>query len=166
VKLFFAADGLATSAFKFQAAERVLLMTNKRVLFLCTGNSCRSQMAEGIINHDFAGQIEAFSAGTEPHGLNPKAVQVMAEIGIDISGNSSDHIGKYDGQQFDWVITLCGDANEQCPLFFGGTERIHIGFDDPPRATGSEAEVMAVYRRVRDEIRTQLGNFFKQELGA
>jgi len=141
-----------------------LFMSKQRVLFLCTGNSCRSQMADGIINHEFAGQIEAFSAGTEPHGLNPKAVQVMAEIGIDISNNSSDHLSQYEGQSFDWVITLCGDANEKCPLFFGGTKRIHIGFDDPPKATGNEDEVMAVYRRVRDEIREQLGEFFRKEL--
>ncbi len=136
----------------------------KRVLFLCTGNSCRSQMADGLINHDFAGQIEAFSAGTEPHGLNPKAVEVMAEAGIDISANSSDHISKYEGQSFDYVITLCGDANDKCPLFFGGVKRIHIGFDDPPKATGSDEEVMNVYRRVRDEIRTQLGDYFRNEL--
>ena len=136
----------------------------KRVLFLCTGNSCRSQMADGIINHDFAGRIEAFSAGTEPHGLNPKAVGVMAEIGIDISANSSDHISKYEGQDFDYVITLCGDANDKCPLFFGGVKRIHIGFEDPPKAIGSEEEVMTVYRRVRDEIRTQLGDYFRNEL--
>ncbi|MFO7813648.1 MAG: arsenate reductase ArsC [Pelovirga sp.] len=136
----------------------------KRVLFLCTGNSCRSQMADGLINHDFAGQIEAFSAGTEPHGLNPKAVEVMAEVGIDISANSSDHISKYEGQSFDYVITLCGDANDKCPLFFGGVKRIHIGFDDPPKATGSDEEVMNVYRRVRDEIRTQLGDYFRNEL--
>jgi len=136
----------------------------KRVLFLCTGNSCRSQMADGLINHDFAGQIEAFSAGTEPHGLNPKAVEVMAELGIDISHNSSDHISQYDGQSFDYAITLCGDANDKCPLFVGGVQRIHIGFDDPPKATGTEDEVLAVYRRVRDEIRQQLGEFFRREL--
>ncbi len=136
----------------------------KKVLFLCTGNSCRSQMADGVINHDFADRIEAFSAGTEPHGLNPKAVEVMAEIGIDISANSSDHISKYKGQDFDYVITLCGDANDKCPLFFGGVKRIHIGFDDPPKATGSDDEVMNVYRRVRDEIRNQLGDYFHSEL--
>ncbi len=139
-------------------------MSVKKVLFLCTGNSCRSQMADGIINHDFAGQIEAFSAGTEPHGLNPKAVAVMGEIGIDISTNSSDHISTYDDEDFDYVITLCGDADDKCPNVFGGVERIHIGFDDPPKATGSEEEVMKVYRRVRDEIRQQLGGFFKKEL--
>lgn len=139
-------------------------MSKKRVLFLCTGNSCRSQMADGIINHDFADRIEAVSAGTEPHGLNPKAVQVMAEIGIDISGNSSDHLSQYDGQQFDFAITLCGDADEKCPLIVGGAKRVHIGFDDPPKATGSEEEVLNVYRRVRDEIREQLGEYFRLAL--
>lgn len=140
-------------------------MTDKKqVLFLCTGNSCRSQMADGLINHDFADRIEAFSAGTEPHGLNPRAVEVMGELGIDISTNSSDHISRYEGHSFDYVITLCGDANDKCPLFVGGVERIHIGFEDPPKATGSEEEVMAVYRRVRDEIRQQLGDFFRREL--
>lgn len=136
----------------------------KRVLFLCTGNSCRSQMADGLINHDFVDRIEAFSAGTDPHGLNPRAVQVMKEIDIDISGNSSDHISKYKGQAFDYVITLCGDANDKCPLFFGGVQRLHMGFEDPPKAKGTEEEIMAVYRRVRDEIRTRLGDFFRNEL--
>ena len=136
----------------------------KRVLFLCTGNSCRSQMADGIINHDFSDSIEACSAGTEPHGLNPKAVAVMAEIGIDISGNRSDHLDQYAEQRFDYVITLCGDADDKCPLFVGGVERIHIGFDDPPRATGTDEEVLNVYRRVRDEIRSDLGRFFRGEL--
>jgi arsenate reductase len=135
-----------------------------QVLFLCTGNSCRSQMADGIINHDFPDQIKACSAGTEPHGLNSKAVAVMAEIGIDISANSSDHITKYEGLSFDYVITLCGDADEKCPVVFGGVKRQHIGFDDPPNATGSEEEVMDVYRRVRDEIRRDLGAFFRKEL--
>ncbi|AMV70460.1 arsenate reductase ArsC [Desulfuromonas carbonis] len=141
-------------------------MVKKRVLFLCTGNSCRSQMAEGLVNHDFAGRVAAFSAGTEPHGLNPRAVQVMAELGIDISANSSDHISRYESQPFDYVITLCGDANEKCPLFFGGVRRLHMGFDDPPRARGSEDEVLAVYRRVRDEIRHTMQDFFRRELAA
>lgn len=136
----------------------------KRVLFLCTGNSCRSQMADGIINHDFTEQIEAYSAGTEPHGLNQKAVVVMSEIGIDISANSSDHLDQYKDQHFDYAITLCGDASDKCPLYIGGVKRIHIGFDDPPKATGTDEEVLAVYRRVRDEIRIHLGNFFRKEL--
>ena len=137
-------------------------MSRKQVLFLCTGNSCRSQMAEGLINHDFSERLKAVSAGTEPHGLNPKAVQVMTEIGIDISGNTSDHLSQYQNQHFDFVITLCGDANEICPLYIGGVKRIHIGFDDPPKATGSEEEILAVYRRVRDEIRQQLGDYFRE----
>ncbi|SEA75547.1 protein tyrosine phosphatase [Desulfuromusa kysingii] len=139
-------------------------MTVKRVLFLCTGNSCRSQMAEGLVNNDFKGQIEAFSAGTDPHGLNQKAVEVMAEIGVDIANNSSDHLSLYEKQHFDYVITLCGDANEKCPLFFGGTKRLHMGFDDPPQAKGSDKEIMETYRRVRDEIRNQMGSFFQSEL--
>ena len=88
----------------------------------------------------------------------------MAEIGIDISANSSDHISKYEGLSFDYVITLCGDADEKCPVVFGGVKRQHIGFNDPPKATGSEEEVMDVYRRVRDEIRRDLGAFFRKEL--
>lgn len=136
----------------------------KKVLFLCTGNSCRSQMADGIVNHDFAGRIEAYSAGTEPHGLNPRAVEVMKEIGIDISTYSSDHINKYEGQNFDYVITLCGDANEKCPLFFGGVQRLHMGFPDPPKATGTDEEILAVYRQVRDDIRRQMREFFDTEL--
>jgi arsenate reductase (thioredoxin) len=138
----------------------------RKVLFLCTGNSCRSQMADGIVNNDFAGRIEAVSAGTEPHGLNPRAVQVMAEIGIDISGNSSDHVSRYEGQPFDYVISLCRDADEKCPAFFGGVRRLHMPFDDPPRATGTEEEVMGVYRRVRDEIRTRMREFFEKELAS
>ena len=136
----------------------------KRVLFLCTGNSCRSQMADALVNHDFSGRIEAFSAGTEPHGLNPKAVRVMAELGIDISGNTSDHLSRYEGQSFDYVITLCGDANEKCPLFFGGVQRLHMGFEDPPKVTGTEEEILNVYRRVRDEIRQTMRTFFQKEL--
>jgi arsenate reductase len=144
---------------------RVNIMRNKKqVLFLCTGNSCRSQMADGIINADFGEKISAFSAGTHPQGLNPKAVAVMAEIGIDISGNSSDHISRFDQHEFDYVITLCGDADEKCPVTFGGVCRRHIGFDDPPKAIGSEDEVLNVYRRVRDEIRQDLGRFFLEEL--
>ena len=135
----------------------------KRVLFLCTGNSCRSQMADGIVNHDFAGKVEAVSAGTEPHGLNARAVMVMNEIGIDISKNSSDHLSLYQQDSFDYVISLCGRADEKCPAFFGGIKRLHIPFDDPPRATGEDEEIMPVYRRVRDEIRQELHNFFKKE---
>jgi arsenate reductase len=136
----------------------------KNVLFLCTGNSCRSQMADGIINHDFAGQVEAVSAGSEPRGLNPKAVQLMAEIGIDISQNSSDHLSTFEEQDFHWVISLCDDADNRCPSVLNEVPRTHITFDDPPLATGSKEEIMTVYRQVRDQIRAQLGEFFRQQL--
>ncbi|MDY6849973.1 MAG: arsenate reductase ArsC [Geoalkalibacter sp.] len=136
----------------------------KNVLFLCTGNSCRSQMAEGIVNQDFADRLQAFSAGIDPQGLNPRAVQVMAELDIDIGAQSSDHLSLYEGQSFDYVITLCGDASESCPLFFGGVKREHLGFPDPARAQGSEEEILDEFRRVRDEIRARLQEFFTAEL--
>lgn len=121
-------------------------------------------MAEGLVNHDFAGRIAAFSAGTAPHGLNPLAVRVMAEIGIDIRAQTSDHLDRYAGQTFDWVITLCDDANETCPVFMGGVERMHMGFDDPPRAAQNAADPLPVYRRVRDAIRQTLAEFFNAAL--
>ena len=136
----------------------------KRVLFLCTGNSCRSQMAQGIINHDFGDKVEAYSAGTSPKGLDSKAIQVMAEFGIDISQNTSDHVSKYKDYFFDYVITLCDDAEKNCPIFLRGAKRIHMGFEDPPEATGSEKEIMNVYRKVRDEIRKTIGEYFNNEI--
>lgn len=137
----------------------------KRVLFLCTGNACRSQMADGLINHDFSTQLEAYSAGTHPHGLNATAVQALAEIGIDISANTSDHISLYADQSFDYVITLCGEADQECPQFFGGGQRLHMGFDDPGQEKGAAEEILARFRHIRDEIREQLGAFFRQQLG-
>jgi arsenate reductase len=138
----------------------------KKVLFLCTHNSCRSQMAEGLVNYDLGGRIEAFSAGTEATRVNPRAARVMAEIGIDLSGHRSKILDEFAGEPFDYVITLCGDANEKCPLFFGGVKRMHIGFEDPSRLPGSEEEVLPEYRRVRDEIRQRLREFFEKELAA
>lgn len=135
----------------------------KRVLFLCTHNSCRSQMAEGLVNFDHGDRIEAFSAGTEATRVNPLAAKVMAEIGIDLTGHRSKILDEFDGEDFDYVITLCGDANEKCPLFFGGVKRLHMGFDDPSRLPGSEEEVLPEYRRVRDEIRRTMKEFFKRE---
>lgn len=136
----------------------------KRVLFLCTANSCRSQMAEGIVNHFLGDRLAAVSAGTEASFVNPRAISVLAEIGIDISGQRSKDLAEFAGETFDYVITLCGSAHERCPLFFGGIRRTHIGFDDPARATGSEAEIMAEFRRVRDEIKNRLLAFFAAEL--
>jgi arsenate reductase len=127
-----------------------------KILFLCTGNSCRSQMAEGWARHLKGDAIEPYSAGIEIHGLNPIAVKVMAEVGIDISKNRSKHIDELKGIGFDFVITVCDHANEHCPLFPGKTKVVHIGFDDPPRLAKqarTEQEVLDIYRRIRDEIR-------------
>ena len=128
----------------------------KRILFLCTGNSCRSQMAEGWARHLKGDVLEAASAGIETHGLNPNAVKVMAEAGVDISNHRSQNISEFDGEPLDAVVTVCGHANEHCPIFPGETKVVHVGFDDPPRlaeACASEEEVLEVYRRVRDEVR-------------
>lgn len=128
------------------------------VLFLCTGNSCRSQMAEGWarqLKHDV---IESYSAGVETHGLNPRAVKVMEEAGVDISSYHSKHVNELQGIPMDYVITVCDNANESCPLFPGKTKVIHHGFDDPPRLAEGlpEAAALEIYRRVRDEIRAYI----------
>lgn len=128
----------------------------QKVLLLCTHNSCRSQMAEGIVNHDLGDRFQAFSAGTVATGVNPTAARVLAEIGIDLSGHYSKTLDQFAGESFDHVITLCGSANEQCPLFFGGVRRVHLGFDDPSQGSGGPEEQLADFRRVRDEIRTRL----------
>lgn len=126
------------------------------ILFLCTGNSCRSQMAEGWARQLLGAGFDVYSAGTATHGLNPDAVQVMAEAGVDISQHRSKTVDTLDGVAFDWVITVCDNANEACPVFPGRTRRYHVSFDDPPRlAAGarSREEALHHYRRVRDEIR-------------
>lgn len=132
----------------------------KRVLFLCTANSSRSQMAEGIVNHFLGDRLEAFSAGTQASFVNPTAIKAMKEIGVNISHHRSKHLSEYDGQTFDFVITLCGDANETCPLYIGGTKKTHIGFDDPAKATGSPEDILWEFRRVRDEIIDKMTNYF------
>ena len=126
------------------------------VLFLCTGNSCRSQMAEGFARHLHGDLIDAFSAGIETHGLNPLAVEVMAELGIDISQHASKTVDALRGAGFDFVITVCSHAQEHCPVYPAETAVIHRDFDDPPRLAAhaaNKAEALAHYRRVRDEIR-------------
>ncbi len=126
------------------------------VLFLCTGNSCRSQMAEGWARALKGGVIEAHSAGTEPHGMNPLAVRAMREAGVDISGHRSKHVREFEGAAIDVVVTVCDSARETCPVFPGGSRVVHAGFDDPPRlarGAASEEEAMTHYRRVRDEIK-------------
>lgn len=128
----------------------------RTVLFLCTGNSCRSQMAEGIVNHDLAGAWRAVSAGTRPSVVNPRSIRAMEEIGIDISAHTSKHVDAFRGATIDLVVTVCGNAEHDCPVWIGDAQRVHIGFDDPADATGSDDEIMAVFRRVRDEIRARI----------
>ncbi len=127
-----------------------------RILFLCTGNACRSQMAEGWARYLYGDRYDVYSAGIEKHGLNLRAVQVMAEAAVDISHHESALVGELPVQEFDLVITLCGHAHENCPVFSGGGPVMHHGFDDPPKLAAnarSEKEVLGHYRRVRDEIR-------------
>ena len=128
-----------------------------KILYLCTGNSCRSQMAEGWTRRLKGDRIEAFSAGVKVHGLNPRAVKAMAEAGVDISGQQSKLVDVFDDQEFDYVITLCGNAQQTCPVFPAKTRVLHVRFDDPPQLAvdaRSEEEAMSHYRRVRDEIRS------------
>lgn len=134
----------------------LLLMDKVRILFLCTGNSCRSQMAEAWARNLKGDSIEPYSAGIEVHGLNLRAVKVMAEAGLDISKQKSKSISELMSVHFDYVVTVCDNANETCPVFPDKVKRLHISFDDPPRLTRSmqlEEEILDVYRRVRDEIR-------------
>jgi arsenate reductase len=131
-------------------------MTKLRVLILCTGNSCRSQLAEAIINHDLNDGWQAFSAGTNPAGyVHPLAIKALSEIGIE-HHSISKSVEQFHGEPFDLVITVCDDAAENCPVWLGKGKRVHIGFPDPAKAEGSEEEVMAVFRAVRDDIREQI----------
>jgi arsenate reductase len=136
----------------------------KRVLILCTGNSARSQMAEGLLRHDTGGRFEVESAGTEPSSVRPEAIAVMRELGIDIGGHRSKHVGEFEGHRFDYLITVCDNAKESCPVFFGAARRLHRSFEDPPAAsTGSDEERMAILRRVRDQLRDYLREFAQAE---
>ncbi len=139
-------------------------MDKKRVLVLCTGNSCRSQMAEGLINHYLGTAWEAYSAGTRPAGyVHELAVEAMSELGIDIAGYASKSVDQFRNMDLDVVITVCDDAAENCPLWLGPGKVVHIGFPDPAEATGSRAERLAVFRQVRDDIRQRLFAHLEQE---
>jgi len=127
-----------------------------KVLFLCTENACRSQMAEGLVNHDLAGQVQAFSAGVKPSQVNDRSIQVMAELGIDISYHRAKSVDDLANEQFDLVITVCDQAQQQCPIFPGETEIMHVGYPDPAKATGTEEEILTAFRRVRDALRDEL----------
>lgn len=131
-------------------------MTKHRVLFLCTHNSARSQMAEGLLCHLAGDRFDAYSAGTEATRVRPLAIRAMAELGIDISGHESKTLDRYLGESFDAVITVCDQANEACPVFLGAKARLHWSFPDPSQATGTEEEQLTVYRAVRDAIQARI----------
>lgn len=136
----------------------------KNILVLCTGNSCRSQIAEGYLRHFAGDRATIYSAGIETHGVNPKAIAVMAEDHIDISKHTSNHVDEYNAIRFDHVITVCDNANEACPFFAGKVERYHENFPDPAKATGTPEAVMNEFRRVRELIKVYAKNFAQQHL--
>jgi arsenate reductase (thioredoxin) len=131
----------------------------KRVLILCSGNSARSQMAEGLLRHDSGDRFEVESAGTKPVQVRPEAITVMKELGIDISGHRSKSVDEFAGQRFDYVLTVCDNAKETCPIYPGQAVRLHHNFDDPAAAQGPDEVRLAVFRRVRDELRNYLKGF-------
>lgn len=133
----------------------------QKILVLCTGNSCRSQMAEGYLRHLAGDRFEVVSAGLEPSVVNPKAIRVMLEDGVDISSHTSKDVAQFIGQHFDFIITVCDNAKERCPFFPGQTERIHWSFQDPAAAKGTEEEVIAVFRGVRNQIKEKIKNFLE-----
>jgi len=137
-------------------------MTRRRVLILCTGNSARSQMAEGLLRQDAGDSFEVFSAGVKSTFVRPQAIEAMREVGIDISGQHSKSVEEFLDEEFDYVITVCDNANEQCPVFPGRTKRIHWSFEDPAAASGDEAAKLTVFRRVRDQIRQQLRDWVSE----
>jgi arsenate reductase len=140
--------------------------TRTRVLFLCTGNSCRSQMAEGALRELAGNRFDAASAGTSPTQINPMAVRVMAEIGIDVSEQRSKSVVEMMGERFDYVVTVCDHAREACPVFPGKATKLHSSFDDPASAEGSEEERLEVFRRVRDEVVSSIREFVVDHAGS
>lgn len=139
-------------------------MSDKKLIyFLCTGNSCRSQIGEAWGKHLGGDKVEVYSAGIEKHGLNPRAVATMKETGIDISSQTSDLIDPKILNKVDYVITLCGDANDKCPITPPNVTRLHWGFDDPAKAIGTEEEIQAKFREVRDAIRDKVQEFYKEK---
>ena len=136
----------------------------KKILVLCTGNSCRSQIAEGYLKHFAGNRAEVYSAGVETHGVNPRAIAIMAEDGIDISTHTSNNVSEYTGIDFDYVITVCDNAKERCPVFPSKAQQFHHNFPDPAKATGTEEVVMAEFRKVREMIKEYTRNFVAENL--
>ena len=136
----------------------------KKILVLCTGNSCRSQIAEGYLRYFAKDKAEVYSAGIETHGVNPRAIATMQEDGIDISGHTSNNVNEYQHLDFDFVITVCDNAQENCPYFPGSAQKFHYNFPDPAKAAGSEEEIMEVFRNVREQIKTYCQEFVAENL--
>ncbi|MEY4203687.1 MAG: hypothetical protein RL013_1390 [Bacteroidota bacterium] len=136
----------------------------KKILVLCTGNSCRSQIAEGYLRHFADGRAEVYSAGVETHGVNPRAIAIMKEDGIDISGHTSNHVDEYRDIDFDFVITVCDNALERCPYFPTNARKFHYNFPDPAKATGSEEEIMASFRAVRELVKAYSRDFIEKNI--
>ena len=141
-------------------------MEKKRILILCTGNSARSQMAEGLLRYDAGDRFNVESAGIRAGFVRPEAIAVMRELDIDIDSQRSKHVDEFEGRKFDYVITVCDNARESCPVFFGEAKRLHHDFDDPAALNGSEEARMLLFRRVRDELRDYLRDFADSEAGA
>lgn len=136
----------------------------KRILVLCTGNSCRSQIAEGYLKHFAGNRAEVYSAGIETHGVNPRAIQIMKEDGIDISNHTSNHVDEYAHVKFDLILTVCDHAAERCPVFPSTAKRFHHNFTDPAKGKGSEEEIMNLFREVRDQIKVYSKKFVTDNL--
>jgi arsenate reductase len=136
----------------------------KKVLILCTGNSCRSQIAHGYLAYLAKGKVEVYSAGVETHGVNPRAIQTMKEDGIDISTHTSNNVNEYSGINFDYIITVCDNAKERCPYFPGAAKRLHYNFPDPAKATGLEDEINEEFRQVRNMIKDYITIFIDENL--
>jgi len=142
------------------------MKNHKRILVLCTGNSARSQMGEGLFRQEGGGDYEVFSAGTRPGSVRPEAIAVMREIGIDISGHRSKSVEEFAGGSFDYVVTVCDNARDNCPVFPAGTARLHWSFEDPAAVSGSETERLSAFRRIRDQIHERVKTFFRDQVDA
>ena len=138
-------------------------MTKTRILVLCTGNSARSQMGEGLFREEGGSGYEVFSAGTKPSQVRPEAIAVMSEIGIDISGNRSKSVDAFAGQSFDFVVTVCDSARDNCPVFPGATKRIHWSIEDPAAVQGTDEERLTAFRRIRDQLRERVKTFVREQ---
>jgi arsenate reductase len=149
----------ANQALVSRSCRKVRVMQKRTVLILCTGNSARSQMAEGLLRHDAGDRFDVESAGLKPGHVRPEAIAVMNEVGVDISGQRSKHVDEFAGQPFDYVLTVCDNANESCPVLPGQGQRLHRSFADPAALQGTEEERLAAFRRARDEIREYLRTF-------